>query len=300
MTIKDGGQVINELVGVPMGSRHPGIVDGLSTNSTINYWGTGNLYLSDQLQLGGEIIQTRAGSQLEMIPVDGISVSSEIVRRVNGVTSTIPFDTDWVTIRMVPPKPIPYLDVISPDYEGYNPDNALFCDSPCVNRWGKVIIEVTADVGGPYAELWDLYPNTPISGPFPAELDDALYVYDLDIADDAVLVVRGINIYYTGSVTIGVNGKILDLGDPYDPIQLTPTTYGDFNASGNGNEAADIARFNAACDSEIDVTPCGGIGYPNCYDPFVDWNCDGVIDCDDRQQYLDNWAGVILDSCGCP
>ncbi len=115
------------------------------------------------------------------------------------------------------------------------------------------------------------------------KIPEALYVKDLEVATGTTLDADNLGIYYTGTLT---NNGTIENGSA---IELTPTTYGDFN--GDGDEPADVDRFNDAFPSEIDDDE---------YDPLVDWDCDGDADCDDRSQYILNWnpTGIEDDNCG--
>ena len=56
----------------------------------------------------------------------------------------------------------------------------------------------------------------------------------------------------------------------------------------------DLERFNDGYCSEIGDEE---------YDPLVDWNCDGRIDCLDREQIIANWGtegsigGLVSATC---
>lgn len=288
--IKNSGEV------VPNATSHRGIGDGEATNSTFTYMGTGNIYNAlGPIKIGGTLVSSGITRALAMDTDRGVVITSKLVRIVESQPVIIDFDTEAVTVKLLTPccGPPFYdgLEVFGPDYAGDNPDNVLFTDSPCTRRWKKVI------AGGAGRTVLDNnFTSTPITCTTSCtggKLPEALYVKDLEVETDLTLQVNGLNVYYTGTLTN--NGFIKDGTETYEPIQLTPTTYGDFDGNGEGNETPDVDRFNAHFPSEI------GDPDPNKdpYDPLVDWNCDGFIDCLDRQRYIDNWnpTGIEDDNC---
>jgi hypothetical protein len=214
-------------------------------------------------------------------------VASELVRVVGGVTQIIDFDAEGVTVETTATNA--EFETLGPDYD-LSANGPLFTDSPCVRRWKEVIIDTSI-----YTRLSHYYESTPITcgyyGPSCTGdyLFEALYVKDLTVNSGKELVVQGMNVYYTGTVTN--NGEITTDGEEaYTPIQLNPTLYGDFDGDDEGDETADVDRFNDAFPSDFGDAE---------YDPLVDWDCNGSIDCDDRAQYIANWdpAGIEDDSC---
>jgi len=158
---------------------------------------------------------------------------------------------------------------------------------------------VQAGAGGSeVVRLIDLYASTPISGARElsgsSPLAEALYVIDLEVESGAVLEAgntEDINIYYTGTLTNNGNIYKSDGTTAYTPIELTPTLYGNFDADqAGGNDTDDVNRFNAAFPSKVGDEE---------YDPLVDWNCDGFIDCLDRGQYIANWSPTGIEDNSC-
>ncbi len=96
--------------------------------------------------------------------------------------------------------------------------------------------------------------------------------------------------------------KVISGGATYNPVQLTATTYGNFDGDGTGtgsDDPQDVAVFNAAFPSDVDDIGTCTPG-TDCYNALVDSDCDGDVDCDDRAKLLSNWpnyASVENNSC---
>ena len=145
--------------------------------------------------------------------------------------------------------------------------------------------------------MFDWFDNSAQSDPG-CGIAETFYAIDIEVEDGATLALGSSNVYYTGTVDTHTTGIITG----NQPILLKPTSYGDFN--GNlvldddplGNDY-DVERFNTGyCTDFGDVD----------YDPLVDWNCDGLINCHDRRHLVDNWGtitGLVGESCAlnnCP
>ncbi len=297
MTIKNGGAAKTTIEGA---IRLAGTGQGLSENSVLTYVGTGNSMTSRNIELGGELVSGGTGATLDIVYDDPFLVSTETVRVENGMTIITQFDTEGVTLKpIVGDDPT---EVFGPDYDGHNGSSVLFTDSPCVRRWAEVTYDDSSAVD---RILDDYYCSTPISGsatdlcpggPPTGGVPEALYVIDLTVDSGATLDTNGYNVYYTGTLTN--NGTIESVGSSYTPVKLTPRLYGDFNSDGDGDEpdqaGSDTRRFNDAF--------CTCIGDTD-YDILVDWNCDGRIDDDDRDQYNTNWGdptALTTATCGDP
>ncbi len=308
LTVQNGGKIITEDQGGLLGQLAlSGTWFGHTDNSVLTYSGLGNSVHTSAVDIGGELVRGGWAADLEIGVDEQFLVATELVRVENGQTFTTPFDSENVTIVVEGTGPLKTVESIGPDYEGYNEREVLFADSPCVRRWEKLLVQ-----SGTFAHAVDDICNTPISGhvdslscpagPPPGGVPEAMYVIDLEVEGGATLMaginvepVADVNIYYTGAVT--GEGNIVDgAGQPYVPIRLTPTLYGDFNGDGDGDEpdepGSDTRRFNAAF--------CSCLEFDARYDPLVDWNCDGFIDDADRDQYNATWkdpAGLTTDPC---
>lgn len=267
--------------------------------SILTYDGIGNTFRGTvgTLRIEASLQRKTDPSTLEIDFSGSLQFATKTVRVIAGQTVLTEFDSEGVNVIAREHVPDPTnLETFCPDYD-LAAGGPLFVDSPGVRRWNRVTVAHDPQTLDGVV-LQDANSSTPISGAtmaFPPSglLPEALYTKDLVVDVGAVLKVgedpngSDLNIYYTGSVTN--NGSILDKdGNAYTPIQLKPTLYGDFDADGEGNELADVTRFNDAFPSDS--------GDPE-YDALVDWDCDGDIDCDDRTQYVTNWNPTGLEAC---
>ena len=107
---------------------------------------------------------------------------------------------------------------------------------------------------------------------------EAMYVDgDVTIEGGALFDVNSLRLYYTGTLT----GFVPAPG----PIKAVITLYGDFDGDGNGNDLDDINRFCASF-GPLSIS----------YDPLVDSDCDGDVDCRDLRRYDSNW-GIGIPAC---
>lgn len=112
-----------------------------------------------------------------------------------------------------------------------------------------------------------------------------MYVKDLTLAPGSKIVAEA-NLYYTGTL-VSTDACVTDgSGQAISPILLYPTLYGDFDADGGGNDADDTAVFVDAWCSCGRTSHCTN----NRYDAFLDRDCDGDIDNDDKAKYNANWG----------
>lgn len=285
LTIRSGGEVTVTGASGGASALHNGIVNGLSTNSTITYRGSGNTYTAlGPIYIGGTIKAGGPFSSLTMSAEKGIEVASEFLLASG---DTIDFDVEDVSLVLGSASHAPALEAFGPDY-GLSTNDALFTDSPCVRRWEQA----TFDTSAAEATLKNVFASAPITCTGTSctgdEIPEAVYLKNLVVTGSNGLDVSGLNLYYTG--LLSASGPIKDGAGSYTPIKLTPTTYGDFDADGDGDETADVTRFNDAFPSELGDAE---------YDHLVDWNCDGAIDCDDRAQYITNWNPSGIEDNGC-
>ncbi len=278
------------------GTQNP----GLTENSTLTFSGSKNTIVTTNTDFGGSVVANGWGAGLHITFDDGMFVSAELVRIVNGDTVTIDFDAEQISLTAIDSDNP--LEAFGPDYAGYfmldgdqDPIYVLFTDSPCTRRWKKVTyVQELVDV----RILDDWYCSTPISdggvfwcphAPLSGGVPEAVYVIDMQINSGATLNNQGINIYYTGTFTN--NGVLIGAGSV---IKLTPTVYGDFNAQSTpGADLGDVDFFNDAFPSDIGDAE---------YNALVDADCDGDVDCDDRAAFISNFpeAESYLDDDNCP
>jgi len=244
--------------------------DASSGSSILTYDGLGNKYTGGtSVVIMGEIVRSGFSGELEINVGTTATAQSFfepatlIVRVMNDVTTINRFDVEWVTVRiMETTHGSSGIETSGPDY-ALSEDGPLFTDSPCVRRWKKIFI-LDGGSGSETAQvnLVDGYDSTVISGSAvndPATpIHDALYVTDLNVETDAIVDTDDVhpssrNIYYTGDVVVGTTtctsfttGVCADAFDGSTPIKLVPTLYGDFDASGEGDETVDTDRFNDA------------------------------------------------------
>lgn len=249
----------------------------------------------------------------------------------SGDIEILDFDAEGVTIKHKegPCSNLPgNVEAVGPDYDGYwyldssqfppVQRRVLFTDSPCVRRWAKLKIENSTESNS-CSTLVNTHSNTPISGPYGGQylsfMSEAVYVIDVEVESGAVLRTGtpdadavNLNIYYTGSARVGGSyGSVVCKDGTTNcgpaPIHLTPTRYGNFDGdSTTGSDQDDIDFFeDAYCTTigENNGEACGGENQPACkYNPLVDWNCDGKINCLDRQFML-NYPGSELSEDNC-
>lgn len=280
----------------------------LDQNSKITYGETGNLYEQiggGAIGIGGNLIQEDESSSMTFKLNQGSAVFFRTQLYPHSVAgSPIPttFDAHGATWELVSGAGTtnPFMDTFAPDYKrgagsvDFNPHNVVFSDAICTPRWGEVQT-VFGDTNGS-VEVANFYKNTPIAD-IPGqvsggELPEALYTDDLTVASGTTFVNNGFNIYHTGAYTL--NGSMSGSGLV---IQLEVTPYGDFGGDQVANDAGDVTRFNNAFPSCVSGVGCSTAGW----DPLVDWNCDGYINCADRAQFLVNWPSATgLDNDSCP
>lgn len=314
MTLKNGATVVvDNFAGwhAGIGDWHPFFVGEcsypLTKDSRIIYEGTGNLYhlkSNAALGIGGELDRVGTSSTLEIrMETEGACYFTVDLSRFNtgGQTETAVFESEGTTFRFITGSGALF-DLVSPDYRtvpstcrtsvtaycsstgNCNQGNVLFTDSIAVRRWKK--FQVDDDSVG----LIDSFSNSPIAES-PCVLSDALYAIDITIADGANLSNGGKNVYYTGALQANTSGYGSITGSG-SVIQLTPTLYGDFDGDSNGNESADTDRFNSAWCREADDGS-------DLYDPLVDYNSDGLINCHDRNRFLTNWPSATINGPSC-
>jgi hypothetical protein len=317
--MKNGATITTELgwtTGVCLGGG--ACPANLTETSAFIFQGTGNVY---QATVGGAIglgsdLRGIGAAHLEFIVDGGTMYTATALAYVDGSgdTQTQLFQTEKVTYTNYDGAST-YIDTISPDYrqsgpcidndnhtyctggENCNEHDVLFTDSVCVRRWGKLLIK---DSGSEYdAKLDNWFDNTPLGVYEGCGIVDSVYAIDIEVEDGAsVYFGTTKNVYYTGSVDTNSSGVI----NGNQPIQLTTSVYGDFNADADFDDDSmtddyDVERFNSAYCTEAG---------DDVYDPLVDWNCDGMINCHDRDQLISNWGSsgaLVSATCGlnnCP
>ncbi len=262
-------------------------------DSTLTYSGLGNAVTvtSGFMYIGGEVDQASSGAELD-ISVQYLVVNPEIVKVVGGSTQTKTFEPEGVSVEIRAGScstTARWLEAIGPDYDGFNNDNVLFTDSPCVGRWGDLTFAQGSGTSQ-CATVADLFRSTPISGG-PGTYSDSVYAKDLTISAGVTLKTgvpsNPVNLYHTG--TYPNNGTLSGAGTV---TQLNTTSYGDFDGDkDSGDDQADVTRFNASWNKSD-----GDVGF----DPLVDWNCDATVDCLDRDHLLANFPNSTGVSGSCP
>ncbi len=148
---KNGGQL-----SVEFSADHPGFAQNLGANSTLTYEGLGNNYTAQgPIKLGGTLVKGGWGANLKMEIEKGLVVSSKLVTTTD---PPIDFDAEGVSLTLASTAFAPDLEVFGPDYEGGNPGNVLFTDSPCVRRWQALTVDAVLT-----ATLENGFASTPIT-----------------------------------------------------------------------------------------------------------------------------------------
>ncbi len=217
----------------------------------------------------------------------------------NGQLDILEFQVQGVTVTIQGGGPNNgALEAVGPDYDGEwldvsgSPVRPFFDDVPCTKRWAEVRV-----LSGS-AAMFDQNINSVISGfdgTTSQYVRDAVYAFDLYVATGATLITgvpsvqnqELVRVYTTNAAVISGSVNCTGGGScASEVIKLDcVTSYGNFNCvTTSSDDQVDVGFFNDAWDTVMDVDAA--------YNALVDFNCDGEIDCADRDQFLCNWPSA--------